>query len=83
MKQTKQPVCTIKQSIYLDGYGSILPFKWFKLQTEQQQIVDAHNTLRRKIAKGQETAGANGSGPQPKAADMYQLSWDPVLVAKI
>ena len=23
MKQTKQPACTIKQSIYLDVYGSI------------------------------------------------------------
>ena len=43
--------------------------------------MDAHNDLRRKVAKGLETKGANGSGPQPKAADMFQLSWDPVLAA--
>ena len=54
---------------------------WNFPQDEQKQIVDAHNDLRRKVAKGQETQGANGSGPQPKAADMFQLSWDPVLAA--
>ena len=43
--------------------------------------MDAHNDLRRKVAKGLETKGANGSGPQPKAADMFQLSWDSVLAA--
>ena len=41
--------------------------------------MDVHNALRRKVAKGLETQGA--SGPQPKAADMFQLSWDPVLAA--
>jgi len=42
-------------------------------------IVDTHNALRRKVAKGLETRGVNG--PQPKAADMYELVWDPVLAA--
>ena len=41
--------------------------------------MDAHNDFRRKVAKGLETRGA--SGPQPKAADMFQLSWDPILAA--
>jgi len=31
------------------------------------------------VAKGLETRGANGSGPQPKAADMNELVWDPIL----
>ena len=43
--------------------------------------MDVHNDLRRKVAKGLETQGANGRGPQPKASDMFQLSWDPVLAA--
>ena len=38
-----------------------------------------HNELRRKVAKGLELRGASGSGPQPKAANMFQLVWDPVL----
>jgi hypothetical protein len=42
-------------------------------------IVDKHNELRRKVAKGLETRGVNGG--QPKAADMFELVWDPVLAA--
>jgi hypothetical protein len=38
--------------------------------------VDKHNELRRKVAKGLELRGANGSGPQPAASEMYQLVWD-------
>jgi hypothetical protein len=41
--------------------------------------VTKHNDLRRKVAKGLELRGASGSGPQPKAANMFQLVWDPVL----
>jgi hypothetical protein len=41
--------------------------------------VSKHNELRRKVAKGLELRGASGSGPQPKAANMFQLVWDPVL----
>ena len=40
-------------------------------------IVDTHNELRRKVAKGLETRGVGGG--QPKAADMFELAWDPVL----
>ena len=42
-------------------------------------IVDKHNELRRKVAKGLESRGVGGG--QPKAADMYELVWDPVLAA--
>ena len=42
-------------------------------------IVDKHNELRRKVAKGLEARGLNGG--QPKAADMFELVWDPVLAA--
>jgi hypothetical protein len=42
-------------------------------------IVDKHNELRRKVAKGQETRGVGGG--QPKAADMYELVWDADLAA--
>ena len=38
-----------------------------------------HNELRRKVAKGLESRGVGGG--QPKAADIYELSWDPVLAA--
>ena len=50
-------------------------------QAEQKVIVDKHNALRRQVAKGLETRGANGSGPQPIAADMYELVWDSPLAA--
>ena len=36
-----------------------------------------HNELRRTVAKGLESRGVGGG--QPKAADMFELSWDPVL----
>ncbi len=42
-------------------------------------ILDKHNALRRQVAKGLETIGVNG--PQPSAADMFELVWDPVLAA--
>ena len=41
--------------------------------------MDKHNELRRKVAKGLESRGVGGG--QPKAADIYELSWDPVLAA--
>ena len=40
-------------------------------------IVYTHNQVRRKVAKGLETRGVGGG--QPKAADMFELAWDPVL----
>ncbi len=49
------------------------------IQGDIKVIVDKHNELRRKVAKGLEIRGVNG--PQPKAADMYELVWDPVLAA--
>jgi hypothetical protein len=38
---------------------------------DKQAILDAHNNLRRKIAKGQETRGNPGS--QPTAANMKKI----------
>jgi hypothetical protein len=38
---------------------------------DKQAVLDAHNNLRRKIAKGQETRG--NTGPQPTAANMRKL----------
>ena len=49
------------------------------MKAEKELIVMKHNELRRKVAKGLEVRGASGSGPQPKAANMFQLVWDPVL----
>jgi len=42
--------------------------------TAQQAIIDKHNELRRKVAKGEETRG--NPGPQPAAADMVMAVWD-------
>jgi len=42
--------------------------------TEIRQIVDRHNDLRRKVAKGLEEEGKFGG--QPKAANMNELVWD-------
>ena len=39
--------------------------------TIQQQIVDLHNELRRRVAKGQEARG--NPGPQPPAANMRKI----------
>ncbi|PNF13824.1 hypothetical protein B7P43_G12435, partial [Cryptotermes secundus] len=44
---------------------------------DKQTIVDAHNNLRRKLAKGQETRG--NPGPQPPAANMKKMTWDDEL----
>ena len=46
---------------------------------EKDYVLKKHNELRSKVAKGLEERGANGSGPQPKAADMSKLVWDPLL----
>jgi hypothetical protein len=50
-----------------------------RLQADIKVIVDKHNELRRKVAKGLEARGVGGG--QPKAADMNELVWDPVLAA--
>ena len=44
------------------------------LYQEKQNLLEAHNDLRRRIAKGLETVGA--PGPQPEAANMIELEWD-------
>ena len=46
-------------------------------QEDKDEIVNKHNELRRRIAKGQESLGFGGS--QPPAADMEKLSWDDEL----
>jgi len=40
-------------------------------------ILDRHNLLRRKVAKGQETGGINA--PQPAAANMKKMVWNTEL----
>jgi len=40
-------------------------------ETEKQVILDVHNDLRRRVAKGLETRG--NPGPQPPAANMRKL----------
>ena len=42
-------------------------------------MLDKHNELRRKVAKGQETGGINA--PQPKASNMRKLVWNSELEA--
>merc|ERR1711931_97016 len=45
----------------------------------KQAILDKHNELRRKVAKGEETDGA--PGPQPAASNMRKLVWNNELEA--
>ena len=46
---------------------------------DQQVIVDKHNELRRKVARGLETLG--NPGPQPSASNMREMSWDADLAS--
>ncbi|XP_044760984.1 venom allergen 3-like [Coccinella septempunctata] len=46
---------------------------------EKYMILDAHNTVRNKVASGSEKRGANGS--QPSAANMRRLEWDNELAS--
>ncbi|XP_018013318.1 uncharacterized protein LOC108670361 [Hyalella azteca] len=43
----------------------------------KKAIVAAHNSYRVKVARGWESRGLNG--PQPEAANLYQLSWNEEL----
>jgi len=45
---------------------------------DKKAIVDKHNELRRKVAKGLESKGV-GSEKQPPATDMYKLKWNDEL----
>ena len=49
-----------------------------ELQAEKQAIVDEHNSLRSKVALGNELRSFNASGsqPQPPASNMRKLVWD-------
>lgn len=55
--------------------GEDIKFMGSFFKEEQQTIVDKHNELRRRVAKGEETLGVNNQ-PQPKATNMNKLSWD-------
>ena len=46
-------------------------------EEEMKTILDIHNKYRARIAQGQERQGA--PGPQPGAANMQELVWDPEL----
>ena len=48
-------------------------------QESKDAILDSHNELRRRVAKGQETGGINA--PQPKASNMRKLVWNSELEA--
>merc|ERR1719340_130066 len=43
----------------------------------KEAILDQHNEMRRKVAKGQERRGSNG--PQPGASNMKKLVWNTEL----
>ena len=45
----------------------------------KQEILDKHNELRRRVAKGEETGGINP--PQPAAANMRKMVWNEELEA--
>lgn len=45
----------------------------------KQVILDKHNELRRKIAKGEEERGVGG--PQPPASNMRELRWNDELAS--
>jgi len=46
---------------------------------EMEEILDAHNMLRAKIARGEEKRGK--PGPQPPAANMRKMEWDDELAS--
>lgn len=46
-------------------------------ETDKKDIVNLHNELRRRLAKGLEQRGS--PGPQPSAANMRELQWDEEL----
>ncbi|XP_014222129.1 venom allergen 3-like [Trichogramma pretiosum] len=46
-------------------------------EDEKKRIVDLHNELRAKVARGEESRGS--PGPQPKASDMKTMVWDDEL----
>ncbi|XP_063606364.1 uncharacterized protein LOC134781210 [Penaeus indicus] len=46
-------------------------------EAEKQEILEAHNTLRAKVARGEEIAG--DAGPQPTGADIRELVWNDEL----
>ena len=49
-------------------------------ETGRKVILDKHNQLRRRIARGEEGRGLGGRG-QPPAADMRRLGWSEELAA--
>jgi hypothetical protein len=58
----------------LQAYGTNCVAPVFSAVTsaaDKQAIVDAHNNLRRRVAKGLETLG--NPGPQPGAANMRNI----------
>jgi hypothetical protein len=46
-------------------------FSGVNSDADKQAIIDAHNTVRRKVAKGKESRG--NPGPQPPAANMRKM----------
>ncbi|XP_037783703.1 scoloptoxin SSD976-like [Penaeus monodon] len=46
-------------------------------EAERQEILEVHNTLRAKVARGEE--GEGDAGPQPSGADIRELVWNDEL----
>ena len=80
LKKIKLPKLVLK-SPQIEAFEQAIEllFKLCIFQDDIKVVVNKHNELRRKVAKGLETRGVNGA--QPKAADMYELVWDKELAA--
>ena len=50
---------------------------WGLTDEQKTQILDEHNKLRQRVARGEETLGF--PGPQPGASNMNELVWDDEL----
>ena len=57
-----------------DQCGSQICVLGITSDEDQAAIVNKHNELRRKVAKGEENRGVTGA--QPPAANMNELVWD-------
>merc|ERR1712080_707277 len=47
--------------------------------TDIKLLVDRHNEIRRKVAKGLEEGGREGKKGQPSASNMMEMEWDPEI----
>lgn len=70
---------TAKSNSFGTACSQVVPLNF--TVTDKAAIVNYHNTLRRKVAKGQELRGT--PGPQPTASNMREIVRSPdVKIAK-